>query len=66
MTILENIEKAVTELSSEDLASFKAWFAKFDAQIWDHQFSEDVTKEKLDSLAKKALKDLKSGRCNDL
>ena len=66
MNILESIEKAVTELSPEDLASFRAWFAEFDAQIWDHQFSEDVTKGKLDNLAKKALKDLKSGRCTDL
>jgi hypothetical protein len=66
MNALQNIEKAVSELSPEDLANFRAWFAQFDAQVWDQKFEEDVAKGKLDHLAKKALQDLKSGRCTDL
>ncbi len=63
---LEEIEKAVSELSPEDFAAFRDWFAKFDAEVWDLQFKADVAAGKLDALADKALKDLKEGRCTEL
>jgi len=42
------------------------WFAEFDAQAWDRQFEEDVFSGRLDTLAEKALKDLRQGNCTDL
>lgn len=63
---LEEIERAVSKLSPEDFAAFRAWFAKFDADIWDQEFEADVTAGKLDALANKALRDLKEGRCTEL
>jgi hypothetical protein len=52
---LEEIERAVSELSPEDFATFRDWFAKFDAEVWDREFEADVTAGKLDALADKAL-----------
>jgi hypothetical protein len=66
MRTLNEIERAVSELSQEDLAAFRAWFAEFDAARWDEQFEADVAAGRLDALAEKALKDLKEGRCTDL
>lgn len=66
MSALNEIEQAVSQLSSEDLATFRAWFAEFDAIRWDEQFEADVAAGRLDALAEKALKDLKEGRCTDL
>jgi hypothetical protein len=66
MKTLKEIELAISQLSEEELASFRTWFAEFDATIWDKQFEADVAAGKLDTLAKKALQHLREGRCTDL
>ncbi|MBK1988163.1 hypothetical protein A0J48_011545 [Sphaerospermopsis aphanizomenoides BCCUSP55] len=66
MNTLEEIERAVSQLSSEELAHFRAWFAEFDAAMWDKKFETDVKTGKLDALAEKALQHLKKGNCTDL
>ena len=63
---LQEIESAVSQLSAEDLAKFRIWFAGFDAVDWDRQFEEDVAAGRLDALAEKALKHLREGDCTDL
>ena len=66
MSSLQDIERAIAQLPREQLASFRAWFAEFDAKLWDEQFEEDVAAGRLDRLAEEALKDLREGRCTDL
>lgn len=66
MSTLQDIERAVSQLSPEELAAFRAWFAEFDAQMWDRQIEEDVAAGRLDGLAEKALQHLREGRCTDL
>ena len=66
MSNLQEIESAVSQLTKEELADFRVWFAEFDAEIWDRQFEEDVTAGRLDGLAQKALQHLREGRCTDL
>lgn len=55
MTKIEIIERQIKELSREELAEFRAWFAEFDAELWDRQFEADVKAGKLDALADRAL-----------
>ena len=62
MTRLKQAEGQVKELSPEELAAFREWFAKFDADIWDRQFEADVTAGKLDAMAERALRDHAAGR----
>ncbi len=66
MSTLQEIERAISQLSSKDLAVFRAWFAEFDAEAWDRQFEADVTVGRLDALAEKALDHLRQGHCTDL
>ncbi|BDA66652.1 hypothetical protein RIVM261_054560 [Rivularia sp. IAM M-261] len=66
MKTLKEIELAISQLSEEELASFRTWFAEFDAAMWDKQFEADVAAGKLYTLAKKALQHLKEGRCTNL
>jgi len=66
MTVVSEIEVAVTKLSREDLAAFRDWFQKFDAEAWDKQFEADVAAGRLEALAEEALRDLREGRCTDL
>ncbi|MBD0389475.1 MAG: hypothetical protein ICV54_23970 [Nostoc sp. C3-bin3] len=43
--IITNIEFAVSQLSSEDLAAFRSWFTEFDAAAWDKQIEKDVAQQ---------------------
>lgn len=66
MSNLQEIETAISQLSADELTAFRAWFAQFDAQIWDRQFEEDVAAGRLNGLAERALQHLREGRCTDL
>lgn len=66
MSNLQEIEQAVSQLSSSELITFRNWFAEFDAERWDRQFEEDVATGKLNALAEQARKHLREGRCTDL
>jgi hypothetical protein len=58
---VEELEKAVSKLSSGELARFRAWFDAFDADGWDRQIEADVKAGKWDRLADEALADHKKG-----
>jgi hypothetical protein len=66
MSTIEQIEEAVKQLTPQDLAVFRDWFAEYDAEIWDRQLEADVAAGRLNALAQEALNDLKEGRCTDL
>ena len=55
MSKVESIEQQIETLSPEELAKFRAWYASFDAQAWDAQFTADVEAGKLDTIADDAL-----------
>lgn len=61
MTKLEDIEKAVAELSDEERRKLRAWLDELDEQAWDAQIERDAKAGKLDKLAAKALADYKAG-----
>jgi hypothetical protein len=66
MSNLQEIETAISQLTSDELADFRVWFAEFDAEAWDRQFEEDVAAGRLNALAERALQHLREGRCTDL
>jgi hypothetical protein len=66
MSTVQDIENAIRQLSPEDLAAFRAWFAEFDAAVWDRQLEADVAAGRLDQLAEEALQEFRAGRCTDL
>lgn len=49
MTIAE-LEKAVTQLSEQDLIRFREWFDEYYADMWDKQIEEDIKAGRLDAL----------------
>ncbi len=55
MSKVEQLEVQVSELSPQELARFRAWYSKFDADMWDHQIEQDAASGKLDQLADEAL-----------
>jgi hypothetical protein len=66
MTTLEDIEKAIADLPSEQLKKFRAWFEQFEAAHFDQAIERDANAGKLDRLAKEALADFRAGRTREL
>ena len=64
-TVLE-IEQAVSKLPPQELGRFREWFEKFDAEIWDMQFEDDVKSGKLDKLANQAIAAFRAGKYKEL
>ena len=62
MEKVERIESQIQELSDDELAAFRQWFANYDAEIWDSRFETDVKAGKLDALAERAMRDHEAGR----
>ena len=66
MRAMKELQSAISQLSAEELARFREWFDKFDAEVWDRQFEEDAKSGKLDQLANQAIADFQAGKCKQL
>jgi hypothetical protein len=66
MVSVKEIESAIGKLKKHELAAFRAWYEEFDVKVWDKQFEEDVSSEKLDKLANQAIADFKAGKCKEI
>jgi hypothetical protein len=66
MSKVESIEHEIEQLSPEELAAFRAWYTRFDAESWDRQIEADVKAGKLDALAEQALRAHNAGRSTKL
>ena len=66
MSDLEELERRVQDLASEDLAKFRDWFIEFDHLIWDKQIEADSKAGKLDGLISEALADYRAGKAIEI
>lgn len=65
MTTVEEIEKAVVQLTSAELKRFRDWFEAFDGERFDEKIEEDAKAGKLDRLADEALAEFRSGHARE-
>ncbi len=66
MSSVDELERAVRELSAEDLAQFREWFVEFDAELWDRALERDIAAGRLDPLVQEARTELREGRTRAL
>ena len=66
MSEVEQIESRIKNLSPEELAKLRAWFAEFDAQAWDRQIEADSAAGKLDRLIEDSLAEHQAGKSRPL
>ena len=66
MTKIQRLESEVKSLSAQELAAFRAWYEKFDANSWDKQIEADAEAGKLDKLAAQAIADYKTGKAKSI
>jgi len=52
---IEELEDVIMHLPQGKLKKFRAWFAEFDAKVWDEQIEKDALSGKLDALASAAI-----------
>jgi hypothetical protein len=52
----KDIERAIESLPKAELKEFRAWFAQYDAEIWDAKIEDHTLSGKLDRLGKDALR----------
>jgi hypothetical protein len=66
MSTIEAIEQAVERLGKNELADFRDWFTRYDADRWDAQIERDAAAGKLDDLISRAQGDFDAGRVKEL
>ena len=66
MNRIQNIEHEIKKLTSDELSAFRAWFIKYDSEIWDEQIEDDIISGKLDKLAQEAISAHKKGRSKQI
>jgi hypothetical protein len=66
MTKIEEIEKAIEGLSSEEIVRLRGWFDELEARMFDERIERDAKAGKLDELAARALADHKAGSSREL
>ena len=60
------LERAVRDLSLEDLRRFREWFVEFDTELWERQLERDIDAGRLDRLSQEARTEHREGRTRPL
>lgn len=63
---IQELEQAVTRLSSEELDEFIQWCANYQQNEWDKQILEDSKAGRLNKLIQKAHQDFETGQYRTL
>ena len=58
---INEIQKAIRDLSFEELARFREWFEEYYAEVWDKQIETDAKSGRLDKLIAAVDKESKAG-----
>ena len=58
---VKEIESAITQLPTNDLAELMAWLENYHAQVWDEQIEEDLETGRLDALLAEVDKEYEAG-----
>jgi hypothetical protein len=66
MTKVQKLENEVQQLNPDELATFRDWFRKYDADEWDKEIEGDVLAGRLDRLAEEAIAAHKAGRTREI
>jgi len=60
MSVTE-IQAAITELTSDDLANLMNWLDDYQAKLWDKQIDEDLQAGRLDKVLAEVDKEYETG-----
>jgi len=55
MSRVEQLEQEISALDATELRDLRAWFDRYDADLWDRQIEQDSKSGKLRSLIEQAI-----------
>lgn len=62
MSRVEQLEQRIAELNPTELKELRAWFERYDAEVWDRQIENDSKSGRLRRLVEQALADDRHAR----
>jgi hypothetical protein len=65
MSVTE-IEAAITELTSDDLAELMSWLENYHAKLWDKQIEQDLETGRLDKVLAEVDREYEAGLAEPL
>jgi hypothetical protein len=65
MSVTE-IEAAITELASDDLAELMSWLENYHAKVWDKQIADDLDSGRLDTVLAEVDREYEAGLAEPL
>ena len=63
---VQEIETAIQQLPTPEVAQLAAWFEEYRADLWDRQIEADALAGRLDALGQQADREFEAGRCRPL
>ena len=66
MSRVEQIEQRIAELDASEFKELRAWFERYNTEVWDRQIENDSKNGKLRKLVEQALADDRAGRSTEL
>ncbi len=66
MSLLEQIQSKIYELSKEERSRLREWFDEFEGDSWDLEFDENITEKKFDAEASKAKSGFVDGKFKEV
>lgn len=63
---VNELQAAISQLSTEELDRLSQWFEEFLADQWDRRIEADILAGRLDSASDRADRDFEAGRCTPL
>ena len=64
--MIDDIKRAIAQLSPRELARFRVWFNQFDTDRFDEIRRQDAETGKLDAFAEEALDAYRAGQTRDV
>ncbi|MFZ4619755.1 MAG: hypothetical protein ACOYNS_04290 [Bacteroidota bacterium] len=66
MSLLDDIQSKIYELTKEERARLREWFDEFDGDSWDKDFDEFVRSRKIEKEAVNAKQEHSDGKSKEL
>jgi hypothetical protein len=63
---IQELENAISQLSSDDFARLARWIDEYRAEQWDQRIEADIRAGRLDEAGQQADADFDAGRCTPL
>lgn len=63
---VQEIQTAIIELPSDDLANLIEWIEEYQAAAWDRQIEKDVESGRFDALRQRVQEQRQAGQCRPL